>query len=84
MDEPDYEQLMNDASHCKVHPHTAGAKGLKSEVEPHNRGLNTKIHLAVDAHGISVRGTITEGTKADCKEVLSNVVDEKRTKSFIH
>lgn len=27
MDEPDYEWLMVDASHCKVHPHAAGAKG---------------------------------------------------------
>jgi len=27
IDEPDYEWLMIDASHCKVHPHAAGAKG---------------------------------------------------------
>ena len=26
-DEPDYQWLMIDASHCKVHPHAAGAKG---------------------------------------------------------
>jgi hypothetical protein len=26
-DEPDYEWLMIDASHCKVHPHAAGARG---------------------------------------------------------
>ena len=26
-DEPDYEWLMIDASHCKVHPHAAGAIG---------------------------------------------------------
>jgi len=26
-DEPDFERLMIDASHCKVHPHAAGAKG---------------------------------------------------------
>ena len=25
--EPDFEWLMIDASHCKVHPHAAGAKG---------------------------------------------------------
>jgi transposase len=25
--EPDYEWLMIDASHCKVHPHAAGARG---------------------------------------------------------
>jgi transposase len=27
MDEPDYEWLMIDASHIKVHPHAAGARG---------------------------------------------------------
>ena len=27
IEEPDYEWLMIDASHCKVHPHAAGAKG---------------------------------------------------------
>ena len=27
IDEPDYEWLMIDASHIKVHPHAAGAKG---------------------------------------------------------
>ena len=27
IDEPDYEWLMIDASHCKVHPHAAGAHG---------------------------------------------------------
>ena len=25
--EPDFEWLMIDASHCKVHPHAAGARG---------------------------------------------------------
>ena len=27
LDEPDYEWLMIDASHIKVHPHAAGARG---------------------------------------------------------
>ena len=27
IDEPDFEWLMIDASHCKVHPHAAGARG---------------------------------------------------------
>ena len=34
--------------------------------EPHKRGLNTKIHLAVDAHGMPVRILATEATCADC------------------
>ncbi|MEZ0300019.1 MAG: IS5 family transposase [Candidatus Methylacidiphilales bacterium] len=32
----------------------------------HKRGLNTKIHLAVDAHGMPVRVIVTAGTTADC------------------
>jgi transposase len=35
---------------------------------PHKRGLNTKLHLAVDAHGMPVRVIITQGTTADCTQ----------------
>ena len=37
----------------------------------HKRGLNSKIHLAVDAHGMPVRIIVTEGTRADCKLALA-------------
>lgn len=30
--EPDYEWLIIDATHCKVHPHAAGAKGGNDEM----------------------------------------------------
>ena len=40
--------------------------GRQSGDGPHKRGINTKIHLAVDAHGMPVRFFITSGTKADC------------------
>ena len=33
---------------------------------PHKRGLNTKLHLAVDEDGLPVRAIITSGTVADC------------------
>jgi len=33
---------------------------------PHKRGLNTKIHLAVDARGVPVRCIVTDGVTADC------------------
>ena len=39
--------------------------------EPHKRGLNTKLHLAVDAHGMPVNLLITEGTVADCTQACS-------------
>ena len=43
-------------------------KGRQSGYGSHKRGLNTKIHLAVDAHGMPVRILITEGTRADCSQ----------------
>ena len=43
-------------------------KRWQSGYGPHKRGLNTKIHLAVDAHGMPVRILITEGTRADCSQ----------------
>lgn len=32
IDEPDHEWLIIDASHCKVHPHAAGARGGNQEM----------------------------------------------------
>ena len=46
------------------------SKGRQSGYEPHKRGLNTKIHLAVDSSGMPVRAIITEGTRADCREAI--------------
>ena len=34
----------------------------------HKRGLNTKIHLAVDARGVPVRCVVTDGVTADCSK----------------
>ena len=45
-----------------------GRSGRESSDESHKRGLNTKLHLAVDAHGMPVRMLITEGTAADCTQ----------------
>jgi transposase len=33
-------------------------------------GINTKIHLAVDAHGMPVRVVVTAGTTADCTQAV--------------
>jgi len=41
---------------------------VATRYEPHKRGLNTKLHLAVDAHGMPVRVIITQGTTADCTQ----------------
>ena len=41
---------------------------LKSGFGSHKRGFNTKVHLAVDAHGLPVRVLVTAGTVADCTQ----------------
>ena len=51
-------------------PTRSRSKRRQSGHEPHKRGLNTKIHLAVDANGMPVRILLTEGTRADCKEAI--------------
>jgi transposase len=40
----------------------------QSRHEPYKRGLNTKVHLAVDAHGMPLRVIVTAATRADCSE----------------
>jgi len=47
----------------------------QSSNESHKRGLNTKIHLAVDANGMPVRFIVTEGTVADCTKAIELITD---------
>lgn len=42
IEEPDFDWLMIDASHCKVHPHAAGAKGGNQYVSHTKGGLIPK------------------------------------------
>ncbi|WP_425306196.1 IS5 family transposase [Candidatus Protochlamydia amoebophila] len=74
IDDPDDEWLVIDASHCQVHPHAAGAKGGNQSMSPYKRGLNTKLPLTVDAHGLPIRVMITEGTIADCTQARNLIV----------
>ncbi len=58
---------------CKPHQGASACSGStwrQSGYGTYKRGLNTKIHLAVDAHGMPVRVLVTEGTRADCKEAV--------------
>ena len=43
----------------------------QSGYEHHKRGLNTKLHLAVDAFGMPIRALITQGSAADCTQAAS-------------
>ena len=54
---------------CQPHQSTSACGWCgwrKSGHGQDKRGLNSKIHLAVDAHGMPVRMLITAGTTADC------------------
>ena len=42
IDDPDYEWLMIDASHCKVHPHAAGARGGNQDMSRTKGGSTQK------------------------------------------
>ena len=42
MDEQDFEWLTTDASHIKVHPHTAGAVGSNHDMERTKGGLTPR------------------------------------------
>ncbi len=45
IDDPDYEWLMIDASHCKVHPHAAGAKGGNQDMSRTKGGVTPNFTL---------------------------------------
>jgi len=53
---------------CKSASTRGRSAGWKPRYESYKRGLNTKVHLAVDAHGMPVRAIITEGTRAECTQ----------------
>ena len=57
-------------------------EGRKSSDESHKRGLNTKLHLAVDSHGMPIRAIITQGTTADCTQA-KQLIDEIPAKHLL-
>ena len=74
----DLEWLMIDGNYVKAHQHGTGAVGgnqavgRTKELAPYpRRGGSTKIHLAVAAHGMTVRLLATAGTVADCTQAAT-------------
>ena len=65
---PDLEWVMLDASHIKVHQHGMGALGGTEDAGRTKGGINTKIHVAVDSHGMPIRFLIIAGNQADCTQ----------------
>lgn len=62
IDDPDFKCLMS--STC------CGGSGEEIRWWVVQNGLNTKIHITVDAHCVSIRMFITEKTTADCTQVF--------------
>ncbi len=70
IDEPDYEWLMIDASHIKVHPQAAGAKGGNQDMTRTKGGSTPKYIWPWMRMVCQSKYLITEGTRADCKEAV--------------
>ena len=66
-----FEWLMLDSIYVKAHQHAVGARGGNQAISKTNRGLNSKIHLAVNERSIPIKCIVTEGTRADCKEAIN-------------
>ncbi len=45
IDDPDFEWLMIDSSHCKAHPHASGAKGGNQDMARTKRGSTPSFTL---------------------------------------
>jgi len=67
LEEPDFEWAFIDGTYVKAHQHSAGAASGQPEAIGKSRaGHTSKIHLAVDAHGLPVAFEITGGDINDC------------------
>lgn len=60
--EPDMEWVFIDGSYAKAHQHSAGAASGNDEAIGKSWGGNTsKVHMAVDAHGLPIEFEISGG-----------------------
>ena len=60
---------------CKGTSACSRSQGRQSGNGANKRGLNTKIHMAVDAAGKPVRFIVTSGTEADCSHAKDLIKD---------
>lgn len=66
--DPDFEWEFIDGSVVKTHQHGTGAAGEEDQaIGKSVAGNTTKIHMAVDAHGVPIEFDITGGEVHDCK-----------------
>lgn len=67
LEEPDFEWAFIDGTYVKAHQYIAGAAtGQPEAIGKSRAGHTSKIHLAVDAPGLSVAFEITGGDINDC------------------
>ena len=68
--------MVNDRCNiCKGTSARSRRRWRQSGDGPNKRGLNTKIHMAVDAAGKPVRFIVTSGTVADCSQAKDLIKD---------
>ena len=60
---------------CKGASACLRGSGRQSGHRADKRGRNTKIHLAVDAHGMPLKPIVTSGTTADCTVAIELLGD---------
>ena len=68
IDEPDYEWLMIDASHCKVHPHAASAKGGNQAMSRTQGGSTPRYTWPWMRRVCRSECLCTPGTTTDCTQ----------------
>jgi len=60
---------------CESTPTRGGSSRRQPRYGTYKRGLNSKVHLAVDSNGMPVKVIVTSGTVADCKQAIA-LIDE--------
>lgn len=64
------EWVFIDSSYAKAHQHSAAAASDRDEAIGKSRAGNTsKIHLAMDTHGLPIEFEITGGLINDCTQL---------------
>jgi transposase len=82
--EPDFEWVFIDGSYVKAHQHSSGAATKQPEAIGKSRaGNTTKIHLAVDAHGLPIHFDITGGDVHDSKAAPDLIAQLPEAKTII-
>jgi len=82
--DPDWKWEFIDGSYAKAHQHSAGAAGQQSQaIGKSHAGNTTKIHFAVDGHGLPVEFEITGGEINDCSAAPNLIARPPDAKAIV-